>query len=132
MGNIYRSGRPTEQLLKVRTDDRNMEYEFWLLVPIQIGGARRVNLGGARAIVADDGSEHRNLDEAAEHYRHRYEASKLSGGTRPPRVRGVDIVRKGKWEAFCKLKGLDVEDLDAAKGEFVLSNDELEKLGLAQ
>ncbi len=118
------------------SEDRDGEYEIYMLVPTKIGGARRVT---ANRIITDDGHQFINMDAAVRHYLDKLGEKELMEtvkgwaprGSKLLKIEGTDLVAAGKWPAFAKLRKLDARSIKAMGETYELTNAESAVLGLA-
>ena len=121
---------PKHEIRIVKPDRNRQEYEFWVLIPKRVGGARKE---GVQDIRAESGHRFVNLNEACA------EAASLHGFTelaeevrtedKHIKLRGLDLVEQGRWVSFCKLRKLDPRDIEAMQREYKISANEIAAMG---
>lgn len=129
--------KPVREVRVVHTnEDRDGEYEIYILTPVRVGGARRVT---ANRIITDDGHQFVNMDAAVRHYMDkageielRDEIKIWSARTSQPLLKlvGTDIAAQGKWPQFCKLRKLDARSLAALGATYEIAINESDALEL--
>ena len=127
--------RPKKDVRIVKLDAATDEYEFWMLVPVFIGTARKL---GTQRILTDDQQQFTNLSSAARYLLDKMGEPELAGEqklyikkeTAKAKVGGTDLLAKGIWLEFCKLRNLDVRNLEALEKVYYITKAEAEDLGL--
>lgn len=129
------TSRPASKEVRIIKTEGRLEYEFWLLTAVKVGGARKM---GTSRIATDMGTTVPNLQEAiisymdamgdTEYADELRKANNVPGAPLP--VDGMDIVIAGKWSQFCELRGLDPRAA-SPKATYKLSRAEMALLGLA-
>jgi hypothetical protein len=131
--------RPTKALRMVKPDRDSPDYEFWVLVPVKIGGARKVS---SNRVITDDGAHTPNLAVACQHFLEGKEGNAelinelkvwraSSRRSEPKLVTGLDLVAQNKWNQFCRVRGINMKSIDALQASYELTRAEISELGLA-
>lgn len=129
------TARPPQKEVRIVKTQGRLEYEFWLITAVKIGGAKRM---GTSRIATDMGTTVPNLHEAIisyldalgdeEYAEELRKDANLPAPTVP--TDGMDIVIAGKWAQFCELRGLHARET-SPKQVFKLSRAEITLLGMA-
>ena len=126
--------RPQKEIRTVKLGKDELEYEFWVLTPVRIGSARKV---GTQQIITEDNCRFTNLQSAALHFLEQHEAAPAAAKVaHVPRetveVAGMEIVAKGKWAEFCRMRKLNLTAAENVAKRYDLTRDELQQLGIAK
>ncbi len=133
---------PVKHVRSVHADPENRDgdYEIYLLTPVKIGGARRTS---ANNVMTDDGRDFPTLDEAVRHVlelvgekdmARAIPSKSMRRSSKTPNavtLTGMDLVTRNVWMQFCKLRGFDAKSVTAVSATYILTEPEAKKLGLA-
>jgi hypothetical protein len=118
---------PKPEVRIVKPDRTREEYEFWVLKPVRIGGARKE---GVQQIRDDNGKMFINLYEARDEALSAQGFGELAEPISPGvKLHGLDLVEQGRWAAFCKLRGIDPRDIQAMQKDYTVSVNEITAMG---
>lgn len=129
---IYQK-KPLRDVIIVKPDADDNEYEFWIITPVKIGGARKV---GTQRIITDDNQQFTNLNSAARYLLEQISEKELAAGlplwmkrdSKRIEVVGLDLIESGKWTEFCKLRKMDVRNTEAMGKRYFVTQDEAKQL----
>lgn len=129
---IYQK-KPQRDVIIVKPDADDNEYEFWIITPVMIGGARKV---GTQRVITDDNQQFTNLNSAARYLLENANEPELAAAqplwmkrdTKRIEIVGLDLIESGKWAEFCKLRKMDVRNTDAMGKRYFLTQDEAKNL----
>ena len=120
---------PVPEVRMVKPDPASLDYEFWVLLPVRVGGAAKT---AHQEVVCDDGTKFINLDDACNHVIGKSEYASLLGQTAPVRksmsLTGLELMTRGAWLDYCKANKIDPQDIKALQRKYVVTAKELESL----
>ena len=106
---------------------------MYLVTPVMVGTVRKE---GTQRIVTEDGKHFTNINNAASYVLEQAGEndfaktldSYMRRGKSKVEITGVELIRKDKWNKFCKLRKIDMGDMNAMKKRYYLDATELKAL----